>query len=141
MKNLIYLLIFTVLSVLSFSCKKPFNYSNKNLSFSIDILLFDTVFTTIGSTTKRFKIYNTDKTVINIEEMELMGGSNSPFRINIDGTSGLIFKDVELLEGDSLFAFVEVTLAVNNVLNPLVISDSIRFKTNGKNQYVNFFVQ
>jgi hypothetical protein len=140
MKNLIYLLIFTVLSVLSFSCKKPFNYSNKNLSFSTDSLLFDTVFTTIGSTTKRFKIYNTDKTVINIEEMELMGGSNSPFRINIDGTSGLIFKDVELLEGDSLFAFVEVTLAVNNVLNPLVISDSIRFKTNGKNQYVNLDV-
>jgi hypothetical protein len=140
MKNLIYLLIFTVLSVLSFSCKKPLNYSNKNLSFSTDSLLFDTVFTTIGSTTKRFKIYNTDNTVINIEEMELMGGANSPFRINIDGTSGLIFNDVDLDEGDSLFAFVEVTLAVNNLSNPLVISDSIRFKTNGKNQYVNLDV-
>lgn len=136
MKNLIYLLIFTVLTVLSFSCKKPLNYSNKNLSFSTDTLLFDTVFTTIGSTTKRFKIYNTDNTVINIEEMELMGGADSPFRINIDGTSGLIFDNVDLEGGDSLFAFVEVTLAVNNVSNPLVISDSIRFKTNGKNQYV-----
>jgi len=140
MKNLIYLLIFTVLSVLSFSCKKPFTYSNKNLSFSTDSLLFDTVFTTIGSTTKRFKLYNTDNVIINIEEMELMGGANSPFRINIDGTSGTVFKDVELAGGDSLFAFVEVTLAVNNVSNPLVISDSIRFKTNGKNQYVNLDV-
>ena len=140
MKNLIYLLIFTVLSVLSFSCKKPFNYSNKNLSFSTDSLLFDTIFTTIGSTTKRFKIYNTDNSVINIEEMELMGGVNSPFRINIDGTSGTVFTDVELADGDSLFAFVEVTLAVNNISNPLVISDSIRFKTNGKNQYVNLDV-
>ena len=140
MKNIIYLLIFTVLTVLSFSCKKPFNYSNKNLSFSTDSLLFDTVFTTIGSTTKRFKIYNTDNSVINIEEMELMGGSNSPFRINIDGTSGILFTDVELADGDSLFAFVEVTLEVNNVSNPFVISDSIRFKTNGKNQYVNLDV-
>jgi len=110
------------------------------LSFSTDSVLFDTVFTTIGSTTKRFKLYNTDNAVINIEEMELMGGANSPFRINIDGTSGTVFKDVELAGGDSLFAFVEVTLAVNNVTNPLVISDSIRFKTNGKNQYVNLDV-
>lgn len=140
MKNLIYILIFTVLSVLSHSCKKTFNYSKDNLSFSTDSVLFDTVFTTIGSTTKRFKIYNKDNAIIKIEEMELMGGANSPFRINIDGTSGLIFKDVELADGDSLFAFVEVTLAVNNVSNPLVISDSIRFKTNGKNQYVHLDV-
>jgi len=140
MKNLIYLLIFTVLSVLSFSCKKPLGYSNENLSFSNDSVLFDTVFTTIGSTTKRFKIYNRDNSAINIEEIELMGGVDSPFRINIDGTSGVSFKDIELADGDSLFAFVEVTLAVNNISNPLVISDSIRFKTNGKNQFVNLDV-
>jgi hypothetical protein len=77
---------------------------------------------------------------VKIEEMELMGGANSPFRINIDGTSGFTFSEVDLEGGDSLFVFVEVTLEVNNVSNPLVISDSIRFKTNGKNQYVNLDV-
>lgn len=140
MKNIIYILIFTILSVLNFSCKKTLNYSKDNLSFSADTVLFDTVFTTIGSTTKRFKIYNKDNSIINIEEIELMGGANSPFRINIDGESGIIFSDIEINKNDSLFAFVEVTLEVNNISNPLVISDSIRFKTNGENQYVNLDV-
>lgn len=140
MKNLIYILIFTGLSVFSFSCKKPLNYSKNNLSFSTDTVLFDTIFTTIGSTTKRFKIYNNDKSALKIEEIQLMGGANSPFRINIDGESGIFFSDIDINKKDSLFAFVEVTLEVNSVTNPLVISDSIRFKTNGLNQYINLDV-
>ena len=140
MKNIIYTLIFTILSVLNFSCKKTLNYSKDNLSFSADTVLFDTVFTTIGSTTKRFKIYNNDKSKLKIDDIQLMGGTDSPFRINIDGESGIYFSDIEMNKKDSLFAFVEVTLEVNNVSNPLVISDSIRFRTNGKDQYVNLDV-
>lgn len=140
MKNIFYILIFIILSVVAFSCKKPLNYSKENLSFSTDTVLFDTIFTTIGSTTKRFKIYNKDNSKLKIDEIELMGGVDSPFRINIDGESGVLFSDIEINKKDSLFAFVEVTLEVNNVSNPLVISDSIRFKTNGSNQYVNLDV-
>lgn len=140
MKNIFYILIFTILSVFVFSCKKPLNYSKENLSFSTDTVLFDTIFTTIGSTTKRFKIYNKDNSKLKIDEIELMGGVDSPFRINIDGESGVLFSNIEINKKDSLFAFVEVTLEVNSASNPLVISDSIRFKTNGSNQYVNLDV-
>ncbi len=137
MKNNIYILVLTVFLLIGLnSCKKPLNYSKNHLDFSTDSILFDTIFTTVGSTTKRFKIYNNNNNPIKIEEIELMGGSNSPFRINIDGISGIYHQDIELRKKDSLFAFVEVTLQVNNATNPLVISDSIRFKTNGKNQYV-----
>ena len=140
MKKLIYILIFTILSVSTFSCEKPLNYSKNNLSFSTDTVLFDTIFTTIGSTTKRFKIYNNDKSKLKIKEIQLMGGTDSPFRINIDGESGVYFSDIEINKKDSLFAFVEVTLEVNNLSNPLVISDSIKFRTNGVDQYVNIDV-
>lgn len=122
------------------SCKKINSLSTENLTFSIDTLVFDTVFTTIGSTTQQFKIYNPSKKSIKIEEIELMGGEQSPFRINIDGLKGIYHQDI-LLEGkDSLFAFVEVTLASNNQVNPLIIEDSIRFRTNGKDQYIHLAV-
>ncbi len=122
------------------SCKKTINFSNGNLSFSRDTVVFDTVFTTIGSTTQQFKFYNNDKKTVNVEEIELMGGENSPFRVNVDGLSGTIFENMEIEGKDSLFVFVEVTLEANNVNNPLVIEDSIRFRTNGVDQYVNLAV-
>jgi hypothetical protein len=121
-------------------CKKQTGFSKGNLKFSLDTLVFDTVFTTIGSTTQQFKIYNTDSKKITIDEIELMGGANSPFRINIDGISGDKHNNVEILGKDSLFAFVEVTLAVNGQTLPLVVEDSIRFRTNGVDQYVHLVV-
>ncbi|MGV6860983.1 MAG: choice-of-anchor Q domain-containing protein [Putridiphycobacter sp.] len=141
MKTIHYLYIpFTFLLLFTFSCKKPISYTKNHLNFSTDSLLFDTIFTTIGSTTKQFKIYNNNASPIKIEEIELMGGDDSPFRINIDGVSGVFHSDLELRKKDSIFAFVEVTLEVNNVSNPLVISDSIRFRTNGKDQYIHLDV-
>jgi hypothetical protein len=123
-----------------FSCKKPLNFSKENLQFSIDTLVFDTVFTTIGSTTQTFKFYNKSKQSLIVDEIELMGGSNSPFRINVDGAKGHFARDVEMEGEDSLFVFVEVTLSVNNGSLPMVVEDQIRFRTNGKDQYVQLAV-
>ncbi len=122
------------------SCKKEKGFSKGNLSFSVDTVLFDTVFTTLGSTTQQFKIYNKEKKVVNIEEIELVGGAHSPFRINIDGISGYLHKNVEMPAKDSLFAFVEVTLNVNGQNLPMIVEDSVRFRTNGKDQYIKLVV-
>lgn len=122
------------------SCKKDQILSKDHLEFSTDTILFDTVFTTVGSTTKKFKIYNNHNFSLNIDEIELMGGSSSPFRINVDGVSGLTHSDILIPGDDSLFIFVEVTLEVNNTTNPLIIQDSIRFRTNGLDQYVQLVV-
>ena len=125
---------------LSSSCKKKILLSKNNLEFSLDTLVFDTVFTTVGSTTQQFKIYNRENKSVNIEEIELMGGSNSPFRMNIDGQKGTKLENIELFANDSLYAFVEVTLDLNGGTLPLIVEDSIRFKTNGKDQYVKLAV-
>ena len=133
------ILIFSLLVVLLGSvsaCKKNKGFSLNHLEFSHDTLLFDTVFTTVGSTTKRIKVYNNNGRTIKIDEIELMGGEDSPFRFNFDGVPGIYHENIEINGKDSLFGFVEVTLNVNSLTYPLVISDSIRFLTNGKNQYL-----
>lgn len=122
------------------SCKKNQFANSGNLEFSTDTLVFDTVFTTVGSTTLHFKLYNKQNKRLKIEEVQLMGGSASPFRINADGVAGNFIKDLEVEPKDSLFVFVEVTLDPNGGIMPMIIEDSIRFKTNGTNQYVNLAV-
>jgi hypothetical protein len=142
-KGLLPLLLFFALILLSTtmqSCNKSVLLSKKNLSFSADTVVFDTVFTTIGSTTQQFKIYNNDKRTIHIDEIELMGGTDSPFRMNIDGIQGTMVNDIDIESQDSLFAFVEVTLGINGQNLPLIIEDSIRFRTNGVDQYVKLAV-
>ncbi|MDR0803233.1 MAG: hypothetical protein LBE77_11880, partial [Fluviicola sp.] len=124
----------------SSSCKKKNLFGNGNLGFSTDTLVFDTVFTTIGSTTKYFKIYNPQTKALKISEVQLMGGSNSPFKLNLDGIKGVSFSDLELNSGDSLFCFAEVKLSVNSQNLPVIVEDSIRFRTNGEDQYVKLAV-
>lgn len=122
------------------SCRKPLNLSSGNLTFSVDTLVFDTVFTTVGSTTQSFKLYNPSNNPVKIEEIVLEGGSSSPFRINVDGIKGPKAGEMQMEGKDSLFVFVEVTLQANNGTLPMVVEDRIRFRTNGKDQYVQLAV-
>ena len=131
-KPILYIIIlFSSAQILS--CKKNnlLTNSNFNIETSIDTILFDTLFTTIGSTTKRFKCYNPNSGTINISNISLQNSTNSPFRINIDGESGVLFKDITILAGDSIFIFVEVTIDPNGNSLPLVVEDQIIFETNG----------
>lgn len=128
--------LFLFIGLSGIGCKKGKLTSNGTLTFSADTLVFDTVFTTIGSVTKNFKFYNNDSKPLTVNKIKLMGGVNSPYRINVDGVSGDEFNDISIEGNDSLYVFVEVTLDPNNQLNPIVIEDSIQFVTNGVVQYV-----
>ena len=115
------------------SCKKKeagFDTSS-SLYLSVDTITFDTVFTTIGSSTEYFMIRNKSSKPLNISKIYLAGGQASKFRINIDGLSGVSFTDMELPANDSLYAFVEVTIDPNGGNTPLLVTDSIVFETNG----------
>jgi len=132
----IFLLITVV--VFSFSCRKDTisTDSSDMLSFSNDTILFDTVFTTMGSTTQKLKLYNNSSNTIIISSIYVEQGTNSQFRINVDGVSGNIHSNVEIEEHDSLFIFAEVTIDPNNILSPFVVTDKINFVTNGNHQSV-----
>ncbi len=115
------------------------NYSespNHVLSFSTDTLSFDTVFTTIGSVTGSFMIYNRNSEALNIEKIFLAGGGENGFRINVDGRKGDSFNDIPIWKKDSLFVAVEVTVNPNDDNSPFVVYDSVVFITNGRKQYV-----
>jgi len=133
-------LLIAGLSLSTTSCKKKKFFSKGNLEFSKDTVVFDTVFTTIGSTTQHFKVYNRDNKTLTIEEIELMGGEASPFRINFDGLQGTSFSNLDIEGNDSLYCFVEVTLSTNGGTLPMIIEDSIRFRTNGVDQYMKLVV-
>ena len=104
------------------------------LEFSADTIVFDTVFTTVGSTTEILKFYNREDQDIEVSSIKLEGGSSSPFRINVDGIAGTHFENVLVPAEDSLFIFVEVTIDPTNSNNPLIFTDNIVFITNGNTQ-------
>ena len=120
-------------------CNDFDNYSvspNHLLSFSTDTLSFDTVFTTIGSTTGYFMIYNKNEDALKIDKIILASGGLSGFRINIDGRKGDSFNEIPIWKKDSLYVAVEVTVNPNNENSPFVIYDSIIFTTNGIRQSI-----
>ncbi|MFW6104035.1 MAG: right-handed parallel beta-helix repeat-containing protein [Bacteroidota bacterium] len=105
-----------------------------SLSLSTDTVMFDTVFTTIGSATKRFTAKNPYNKKINIGTIKLAGGKGSDYQLNINGTPTHSMSDVVLNPHDSLYIFAEVTIEPNNENNPLIVKDSVIFNINGNTQ-------
>ncbi len=104
------------------------------LSFSVDTLTFDTIFTTIGSATRVLKVYNRSRDAVRIQRIDLENDPNDSFRLNVDGLPGIGFTDVEIRGNDSLFIFVEVTIEPGvNELYPFV-DGAIRFTLDAAEQ-------
>ena len=117
-------------------CKKETLVNGTGISFSTDTLTFDTVFTTLGSTTRFFKIRNSTNKDITISNIKLMGLQGNQFRLAVDGVSGTSFNDIDVLANDSIYVFAEVTVNPNNSNNPFVIQDEILFSVKGQTQKV-----
>ena len=112
------------------SCRDEQTFSadpSYRLAFSTDTVAFDTLFTEVSSATYAFRVYNRNKEAMRIEHAELMGGEESPYRVNMDGMAGVAFDDIALRGGDSLFVFVEVTIDPRGEDEPFEVKDSLRF--------------
>lgn len=121
------------------ACRKDIPVSNDpgaKLSFSDDTLFFDTVFTTLGSSTRRLKIFNPNNDALEISEVRIAGGESSPFRINFNGNTGNAHEDILIESNDSAYLFAEVTIDPNSINTPLIVEDSIVFLTNGNRQVI-----
>ncbi|MCX6272148.1 MAG: hypothetical protein NTU44_13200, partial [Bacteroidetes bacterium] len=126
-------------SVFFDSCTKDESYdtnSGLTLNFSSDSVIFDTVFTTLGSATRVLMVYNPSKKPVLISSIRLEQGDNSPFRINVDGISSSDVRNIEIEGKDSMFVFVKVRVDPTNQNSPLVISDHLVVETNGNTQQV-----
>lgn len=127
-------LIFALAVLLGCERYQPYREGDARLVFSVDTVFFDTIFTTIGSTTAELKVYNPYHQPLEIRSISLAGGDQSVFRLNIDGLPSNSASGIEIPADDSIYIFVEVTLDPNNQDSILLIQDSIVFNTNGNIQ-------
>ncbi len=100
------------------------------LGFSTDTVTFDTVFTSLGTITLDFRIYNPENEALKISSIKLGSGQQSVFTLNVDGEAGNQFQDIEIKGKDSLYVFVKATIDPTDENQPFVIKDSVIFETN-----------
>ncbi|MFS4491512.1 hypothetical protein [Maribacter sp. 2308TA10-17] len=135
-----FFIIFTVmLIVLGSSCRKDFQYtpSSGNLEFSKDTVFLDTVFSTIGSSTRTLKVYNRTREDIEIPSIRLSQGQSSSYRLNVDGAAGKEFNNIPILAKDSIFIFIETTFDVSETNeNEFLYTDAIQFDASENQQEV-----
>jgi hypothetical protein len=130
------------------SCKKPIIDDNAPLQFHFfekmkvdeSTLTFDTVFTSIGSITKKFTVHNPSNNELTTT-IFLAGGKQSQYSINVNGIPGhsdnnSYFKDVTIPKKDSIFIFVKVNINPLNQNAPFFVKDSIVFLTGNNKQNV-----
>ncbi|MBI1306532.1 MAG: hypothetical protein GC181_07955 [Bacteroidetes bacterium] len=139
LRNLLFIL------VIFQSCREEESFFTGSVTLqpSIDTIFFDTVFTDFSpgvplSVNKQFTIVNPLNQSVKTN-ISVGGGKESPFRINVDGRVGPEVTDVEILPGDSIYVFVEVSVdPINNGPDylPLIVRDSIVMSTNGNRQNV-----
>ncbi len=107
------------------------------LTISNDTVSFDTVLTTIGSSTKRVVVYNNNDNGVRAKSVRLTSGGTSGFRINVDGISGPYAENIEILGNDSIFMFVDINAPTQNSNVPKEITDTILFSLeSGVQQYI-----
>ncbi len=134
MRRLVYVFFLAVIPWFSISCEKEsfkVDDGGVKLEFSTDTLTFDTVFTTVGTTTRIVTIYNRSSDNLKLSTVTLSGGVASHFRMNVDGDTSLVAHDIEIEAGDSIFIFVQANINPTDATMPFVVEDAIVF-SNGQ---------
>lgn len=133
---------FIVLAILFFSaCHKDeqITYNaNAKLSIATDSVLFDTVFTSVGSTVRRFKIFNFNTRAIQINELKVGGGNSSPFSVNINGRQLQGGETLIINGNDSVNVLVRVNINPTLQNQPFIVEDSLMLRYNGNKEVIPF---
>jgi len=109
---------------------------NYQLIFSKDTVSFDTVFTTLGSVSKRLIVHNPHPNAVEIENVYIGKGTDSQYDITVSGKNQKVVENQVIMGNDSLLVLVTVSIDPNEVSLPFVVRDSIVFVTNGNQQDV-----
>jgi hypothetical protein len=120
-----------------FSCQKESYYEGNDakLRFSYDTIKFDTIFSGIGSVTKKLMVYNPYNKSLKISSIQLTG--TSPFILNINGVQTNSATNLELYPNDSLYIFIQIFVNTTGQNLPLFIDNLLEFTVNGNMQHVN----
>lgn len=100
------------------------------LEFSLDTLAFDTVISGEATNTYTFQAFNKNKKALRITNVRLGKGSESPFKINVDGTwlsGGNSSFDFTIGAQDSLRVFAMLVAPVTGQDFPQLLEDKLLF--------------
>lgn len=124
----LFFLTFIIAAILT-ACTDNDSFSSSagnRLTFSQDTIRFDTLFSTVPSTTRTFWIHNDSGDGIRISTARLERSGQSGYRVNVDGTYlDPVGTDFEVRKGDSILVFVEVTTHENHAEGPQLIEDNL----------------
>ena len=132
-----YLLLLLLLPLMTTSCIKEEQFltdSSARLSFSEDTVLFDTVFATMATITRQVRVYNNYDEPLLINSVALQGSGAPRFRINVDGDTSRVARDVEIGAHDSIFIFIQANINPNDQTSPYLVEADIAFNFNNKQQ-------
>ncbi len=125
--------------LLNAACRKDQTMTTGGIiGFSVDTLTFDTVFTQQASFTNSFKIYNPQDEKIILNNVHMLSGASSYFRLNVDGFSGTNVSNITIQPHDSVYVFATVNIDPTNVNTPFVVEDDMSANLNGKNFTLHF---
>ena len=99
-------------------------------------MLFDTVFTTVTTVTKRLWVYNRNPRAVRISQIRLGQPAGSPYSLIINGDEVSTAADLELRGRDSLLILVKARLGDTEANKPFLLTDDLLFTTNGNEQKV-----
>ncbi len=131
----IFLYIIIICTYACWSCADDDTFTTSptaRLSFSKDSVKLDTIFSTVGSRTYDFWVYNHSSRGLRLSSVHLRQGNQTGFRVNVDGSYldnslGSKINNLELRKGDSLRVFVELTAPQNNRPEPQLVEDLLVF--------------
>jgi len=135
-------LILPLLALLAIACSDYETFSDNpsyRLEFSQDTIAFDTLISTIPSSTKTLYAFNNNGNGMRISNIQLEGGAESLFRVNVDGRylADGTWSDFEVLKHDSLVIRIEMTPPEVGSTEPLYFEDKLHFLLeNGAKQTV-----
>lgn len=108
--------------------------ANLRLTLSADSLLFEPLLAEQPTSTRRLMVWNRSGEDLKIEHIDLR--SNGNFQINVNGQAGTSFRNVELLDGDSLYIFVRANIQQLADAKAALVEDSIVLSYNGNTQRI-----
>jgi hypothetical protein len=138
-----YVLFLLTVSALFCSCRKEDEFTTDaaaRLSFSMDTVMFDTVFSQVGtnrpvSITKQLWVINNNEKGVKVN-IRIAGNQWGIYKINVDGQPANAVTGKEIRGKDSIVIFVQVYLNQVGVNTPFIVADQLLFETNGNQQNV-----
>ena len=141
MRHLLLLfIVFSCLATVLPGCepKESMVQTSGKLDFDRDTVLFDTVFTTVRTVTKRLWVYNRNSGAVRTD-IALAGSQGATYSLIINGDVASAKAGVVLRGGDSLLVLVRAVLGDNGQTTTpkqFLVTDQLNFLTNGNAQNV-----